>query len=151
MDIVIDDLTGSGIAKLLREHGRSAAQHAPPESTHVLDIDELRKPDITFWSVWSEAELVGCGALKELSSQHGEIKSMHTVPTHRRRGVAARVLEHILAEASRRKYTRVSLETGSMEAFSPARKLYSSFGFKKCGPFADYVEDPHSSFMTKDL
>src|SRR5262249_11042559 len=106
-----------------------------------------RKPDITFWSVWSGTELLGCGALKELSPQHGEIKSMRTALPHRRKGVAAALVEHILREATRRNYKRVSLETGSMEAFAPAHRLYRKFEFRNCPPFADYVKDPNSIFM----
>ena len=151
MDIKVDDLTGSEVAALLREHLESMAQHSPTESIHALDIDELRKPDITFWSVWDNSELLGCGALKELNPQHGEIKSMRTAALHQRKGVAAILLKHILEEAENRKYTRVSLETGSMDAFIPARNLYARFGFRECGPFADYVEDPYSAYMTKEL
>ena len=151
MEIKLDDLTGPAIAELLREHLANMAENSPPESVHALNIEQLRQPDITFWSVWTDGELLGCGALKELSARHGEIKSMRTVSRHRRKGVAARLLEHILEEAKKRSYTRVSLETGSMEAFAPAHRLYASFGFRHCGPFADYIEDPNSLFMTKEL
>ncbi len=144
MDIKVDNLTGPEIAELLQEHLQSMAQHSPPESIHALDLEELRKPEITFWSVWNNAELLGCGALKELSSHHGEIKSMRTASLHQRKGVAAKLLQHILEEAKHRKYKRVSLETGSMEAFTPVHNLYTKFGFKQCGPFADYVNDPYS-------
>ena len=151
MEIRIDDLTGPEIAELLREHLENMAQNSPPESMHALNLDRLRKPDITFWTVWNDRELMGCGALKEINAHHGEIKSMRTVSMHRRKGVAARLLEHMLEEAKRRNYKRVSLETGSMNAFAPAHSLYTRFGFKDCGPFADYVEDPNSRFMTKEL
>ncbi len=151
MEIKIDALTGTEIAELLREHLENMAENSPPESRHALTLQELRQPDITFWSVWSGTELLGCGALKELDSRHGEIKSMRTASKHRRKGVAAKLLEHILEEAKRRNFKRVSLETGSMETFTPAHNLYARFGFKKCGPFADYIEDPNSLFMTKEL
>jgi len=151
MEIRIDDLTGSRIAEFLREHLENMAENSPLESMHALSLEELRKPEITFWSVWSDTELLGCGALKELDPQHGEIKSMRTASIHRRRGVAAKLLERILEEAKRRNYKRLSLETGSMDAFAPAHNLYSRFGFKECGPFADYTEDPNSLFMTKEL
>jgi putative acetyltransferase len=151
MDIKIDDLKGSEIHELLREHLRNMALHSPPESVHALDIEALRKPDITFWTVWENGELLGCGALKELDSQHAEIKSMRTSSSHLRKGVAKNLLNHILTEAKRRGYSRLSLETGSMEAFEPARKLYADSGFTYCGPFADYVEDPYSVFMTREL
>jgi putative acetyltransferase len=151
MEIQIDDLTGWEIARLLQEHLANMAQNSPAESMHALSLEELRQPGITFWSVWEGGELLGCGALKELDPQHGEIKSMRTAAMHRRKGVAATLLEHILEEARRRNYKRVSLETGSMEAFAPARRLYARFGFTACGPFADYSEDPNSVFMTKEL
>jgi putative acetyltransferase len=151
MNIKIDDLSGSEIYELLQEHLQSMARHSPPESVHALDIEALRKPEITFWTVWENGELLGCGALKELDSQHGEIKSMRTSSLHLRKGVATKLLTHILEEARRRGYTRLSLETGSMEAFEPARRLYASFGFTYCEPFADYVEDPYSAFMTREL
>jgi len=151
MEIKNDDLTGSEITELLLEHLENMAENSPPESMHALSLEELRKPDITFWSVWNGGELMGCGALKELDPQHGEIKSMRTASNHRRKGVAARMVEHILEKARRRNYRRVSLETGSMDAFIPARTLYAKFGFEECGPFADYVEDTNSVSMTKEL
>ena len=151
MDIRVDDLTSPRIIGLLREHLQNMALHSPPESIHALDLVGLRKPDITFWSVWQDGELMGCGALKELDSRHGEIKSMRTVSLHRRKGIAARLMLHILDEANRRSYERLSLETGSMDAFAPARRLYAGFGFRPCGPFAHYVEDPFSVFMTREV
>lgn len=151
MHIRVDDLTGSDIIQLLREHLQGVAQHSPPESIHALDLDGLRRPDITFWSVWNDGQLMGCGALKELDRRHGEIKSMRTSAAHLRKGVAARLMQHILEEAGRRGYERLSLETGSMEAFAPARRLYARFGFVMCGPFASYVEDPNSVFMTRAM
>ncbi len=151
MDIRVDDLSGPEISQLLQEHLCSAALHSPPESVHALGLEALRKPEITFWSVWQDSELLGCGALKELDAKHGEIKSMRTVSRHLRKGVAARLMCHILEEAKKRSYRRLSLETGSMAAFAPARSLYTRFGFKLCAPFADYVEDPYSVFMTREL
>jgi putative acetyltransferase len=149
MQIRRDDLSGPEIHALLAEHLRDMHAQSPPESVHALDVSGLQKPDITFWTVWSQGELVGCGALKELDSQHGEVKSMRTTRAHRRKGVARAMLEHILAEAQRRSYARLSLETGSQPAFAPARQLYESFGFVHCGPFADYAEDPNSVFLTR--
>jgi putative acetyltransferase len=151
MKIIKDDLTGPEIAALLREHLASMAEHSPPESIHALDLEGLRKPDITFWTAWNGNELLGCGALKELDAAHGEIKSMRTDTRHLRKGVAAAILMQILAEAQQRNYRRISLETGSMAAFTPAHKLYLRFGFTECGPFAAYIEDPYSIFMTKKL
>ena len=123
--------------------------HSPPESVHALDLDSLKKPDVTFWSIWSEdGRLVGCGALKELDETHGEIKSMRTANEFRGKGAGKLMLRHIVDEAKRRGYSRLSLETGSMAAFEPARQLYESHGFKNCGPFADYALDSNSVFMT---
>jgi putative acetyltransferase len=151
MEIRIDDLNGAEIRALLQEHLANMRQISPPESIHALSIDGLRKPEITFWSAWENDELLGCGALKELDVQHGEIKSMRTSSGHRRKGVAKAILDYIIGEAKRRGYCRLSLETGSMAAFEPARQLYARAGFVFCGPFADYSEDPNSVFMTKEL
>ena len=118
---------------------------------HALDLEALRAPNVTFWTGWQGEELLGCGALKELDPGHGEIKSMRTVTAHLRKGVAAKILDHIIKEAERRSYRRLSLETGSMDAFQPARALYASYGFEVCGPFADYVEDPYSVFMARTI
>ena len=151
MNIKIDDLNGPEIHGLLREHLQGMAQHSPPESIHALDLDALRKPKITFWTAWEGDELLGCGALKELDLQHAEIKSMRTASPHLRKGVARNILNHIVEEARRRSYRRLSLETGSMAAFEPAHRLYVDFGFAPCEPFADYVDDPHSIFMTREI
>ncbi|MDT7542383.1 MAG: putative acetyltransferase [Acidobacteriota bacterium] len=151
LKIKIDDLSGHEIQELLREHLRNMRQISPPESVHALDIEGLRKPEITFWTVWENDELLGCGALRELDSRHAEIKSMRTASRHLRRGVASSLLKHILEEANGRGYSRLSLETGAEDAFEPARRLYANFGFNYCAPFADYVEDPHSVFMTREL
>jgi len=151
VEIVVDDLSGGEVHELLREHLRGMHVHSPPESVHALDLDGLRQPGITFWTVREGGELLGCGALKELDAAHGEIKSMRTAAAHLRKGVARRMLAHILAEARRRGYRRVSLETGSAEAFRPARRLYESFGFAYCGPFDGYVVDSFSVFMTMEL
>ena len=146
-----DDLNGPEIAALLRGHLEHAAAHSPRESIHALDLDRLRSPAITFWSMWSEEMLLGCGALRELAPDHGEIKSMHTATAHRGKGVAAQLLTHILAEAKGRTYRRVSLETGTMAGFAAARALYANFGFMPCAPFADYRDDPNSLCMTLEL
>jgi putative acetyltransferase len=151
MEIKIDDLKGPKIQELLQDHLRNMALLSPPESVHALDLEALRQPEITFWTIWEGDELLGCGALKELDPQHGEIKSMRTAEPHLRKGVATSMVKHILEEARRRRYRRLSLETGSMAAFAPAHQLYASFGFVYCGPFADYIEDPNSVFMTSEL
>ncbi len=151
LQIRVDDLAGAEIRALLSEHLDDMRQLSPPESVHALDLPALAKPGITFWTVWADSELLGCGALKELTPAHGEVKSMRTAFAHRRKGVGRAMLQHIVAEARRRSYTRLSLETGSMSAFQPARSLYESFGFSYCSPFADYVDDPNSVFMTRAL
>jgi putative acetyltransferase len=193
MDIRVDDLRGPEIRALLEDHLAEMHRHSPPESVHALDLDGLRKPGITFWTVWTgdalwttlrasrcaansrsgrpvalwttlrasrcEANsrsgrpvaLMGCGALKELDRAHGEVKSMRTAPAFRRQGVAKAMLAHIIREAGQRNYHRLSLETGSMEAFLPARELYESFGFSYCPPFGDYAADPNSVFLTRVL
>jgi putative acetyltransferase len=151
MRIQIDDLNGPEIAELLAEHLQCMAEISPPESRHALNLDGLRRPDITFWSAWLERKLAGCAALKELDAGHGEIKSMRTAKAHLGKGVASKLLQHLIAEARRRGYRRLSLETGSMEYFEPARRLYRKFGFTNCAPFASYVEDPNSVFMTREL
>lgn len=151
MEIRLDDLQSTEVIALLREHLHGMRQVSPPESTHALDLAELRRPEITFWSVWEGDELAGFGALKELDPLHAEIKSMRTAVAHKRKGVASRLLEHLVAEAERRGYRRLSLETGSMEYFEPARRLYARFGFDVCAPFDAYVEDPNSVFMTREI
>lgn len=150
-DIRRDDATGAEVVALIRLHLAGMHAQSPPESVHALGLDALRKPDVTFWTVWQRDALLGCGALKELDRTHGEIKSMRTAPQHLRKGVAARLLAHILDEAARRSYRRVSLETGSTEGFDAALRLYERFGFERCGPFGDYKLDPFSVFMTKVL
>src|SRR3954451_24239752 len=109
MEIVVDDLQDVRVHKLLAEHLRSMHQHSPPESVHALDLDGLRQPEITFWTAWEGVELMGCGALKELDAQHGEIKSMRTAAAHLRKGIARCMLAHLLGEARRHGYRRVSL------------------------------------------
>jgi putative acetyltransferase len=151
MQITLDNLTRPDVHDLLREHVRDMHLYSPPESVHALDLNALRRPEISFWTVWNGDELLGCGALKELDSQHGEIKSMRTAAAHLRKGVARALLAHIVAEARRRGYRRLSLETGSSAAFTPAQKLYESIGFTYCGPFDGYVDDPYSVFMTLPL
>lgn len=151
MHIKIDDLTGRQVVSLVNEHLHNMTLMSPPESIHALGLEKLRGPEITFWSAWEGDELAGCGALKELDTRHGEIKSMRTSASHLRKGVAKQVLQHIIEEAEKRGYERLSLETGSMASFEPARKLYESFVFQYCEPFADYDEDPNSVFMMKEL
>ena len=151
MKIIVDNLKGAEIANLLNYHLEDMSSHTPAESVHTLDIETLRGPDITFWSAWEADDLIGCGALKDLGQGHGELKSMRTASEHTRKGVAAKLLAHIEDEARNRGMQRLSLETGSMAPFEPARQLYIRFGFTVCLPFADYLEDPYSIHMTKVL
>lgn len=151
MLIKIDDLRGPEVAQILMEHLDDMYAVSPPESVHALDLEKLRRPEITFWSVWDGNQLAGCGAIKELDATHAEIKSMRTAHAYRGKGVAVKIMEHILSVAAERNYQRLSLETGPQDFFLPARKLYERFGFEYCGPFSDYREDPHSAFMTKSL
>jgi putative acetyltransferase len=151
MEIREDDLTGSQIAELLREHLASIQEITPPESIHALDLERLRSPEITFWTMWAGEELLGCGALRQLDPTSGEVKSMRTVESYRRQGVAAKMLEHIIAVAKQRTYDRLYAETGSFAEFAPARNLYAKYGFEYCNPFAEYTEDPNSVFMIKKL
>jgi putative acetyltransferase len=151
MNIRLDDLRGPEIRALLEEHLRNMHEISPPESVHALDLDALRHPSISFWTAWSGADLLGCGALKELGPGHGEIKSMRTAVTHRKKGVARAILERILLEAKSRSYRRLSLETGSQMQFLPARNLYESLEFTYCSPFGEYQHDPNSVFMTREI
>jgi putative acetyltransferase len=151
MQISVDDLRSPQVAALLHAHLDHARSASPPESVHALDLDALQSPGITFWTAWDGANLLGCGALKELDSSHGEIKSMHTAAQHRGRGVAKALLAHIINVGRSRSYRRLSLETGSIDAFAQARALYARFGFIVCPPFGAYGRDPNSVFMTLDL
>ncbi len=151
MKILPDDLAGVAIRDLLAAHLRGMHDHSPPDSVHALDLDGLRSPDITFWSVWEDEELLGCGALRQLDTTHAEITSMRTAKAHLGKGVASALVAHILDVALERGYARLSLETGSGPAFEPAHALYRKYGFEFCGPFGDYTNDPFSRFMTRRL
>lgn len=151
MRIELDDLSRCEVRELLQEHLDNMYELCPPESVHALDFDALRAPDITFWTAWNRRVLLGCGALKELDQLHGEVKSMRTPSKMRRRGAGKAILAHIVAEAETRGYQRLSLETGSMRSFTPAQRLYESFGFSYCAPFGSYREDPNSVFMSLQL
>lgn len=151
MHIEPDDLSRPVMHALLAEHLAQMRSQTPACSVHALDIDRLRASDIRVWSAWEADALVGCGALKQLSPRHGEIKSMRTAFAHRGKGVGRAILMHLLAMARERGYERVSLETGATPPFLPALRLYESAGFERCGPFADYREDPHSVFMSLRL
>jgi putative acetyltransferase len=153
--IIEDDLAGPEIAALLRLHLDEMHTWSPPESCHVMPIERLREPDVTFWSAWAPAadgdKLAGCGALKHLDATHGELKSMRAAPAFRGRGVGKAMLLHLIAEARARGYTRLSLETGRPEPFRPALTLYTAHGFVECVPFGTYVSDAFSICMTREI
>ena len=163
MEIKLETTFGLQVQSLLGQHLSNMQAQSPPESVHALDLSALKADNISFWCAWDNSVpigpgalighgvLMGCGALKAINSQHGEIKSMRTADRYLRQGVAAQLLAHILDEARKREYTQVSLETGSMAAFEPARKLYKGFGFVDCAPFDSYEEDPNSCFMCLSL
>lgn len=149
--IIADDVTSVQVVTLLQTHQAQMAAGSPPESVHTLDLDELRASDVAFFSAWIGDDLVGCGGIKTLDPTHAEIKSMHTTVAARGRGIGEQLLAHLISHARDAGLQRLSLETGSAEQFAPARRLYSRSGFSECEPFAPYIEDPHSVFMTLAL
>ncbi|XAW88339.1 GNAT family N-acetyltransferase [Vibrio sp. CDRSL-10 TSBA] len=148
MEIKIDDLQGAGIIGLLEEHLADMHATSPAESVHALDVEALQHPSITFWSAAEGDSVLGCVALKSLSPEHGEIKSMRTAGAARNKGVATKLLHHLITEAKSRGFKQLSLETGTQEYFSAAHCLYAKYGFVDCEPFGDYQPDPNSKFMT---
>jgi len=151
MRIIEDNLQSPDVLKLVREHLQEVASLSPPDSVHALDVQALRSPGVSFWTAWNGAELLGCGALQEMCADHAEIKSMRTAAAHLGQGVGSALLTHLISEARKRGYTRLSLETGSAAEFTPAHSLYRKFGFRFCDPFGAYQEDPHSRFMTRTI
>ena len=151
MRIELDNLSRPDVYALLQEHLDNMYELSPPEQVFALDLSKLKSRDITFWTVWDVDILMGCGALKELSPFHGEVKSMRTSAKLRGRGAGKAVLAHIIETAKHRNYQILSLETGSHPAFGAAHSLYISAGFEYSGPFAGYPENPHSVFMALRL
>lgn len=151
MQIAIDDPTRGDVTALLAEHLADMRATSPAESVHALDVSGLVAPGMTFWTVRRDGALLGCGALKELTAEHGELKSMRTTPAARGAGVATAMVRHLVAEARWRAYRLLSLETGTQDFFAPARRLYLREGFVACGPFGDYALDPHSAFFTREV
>jgi putative acetyltransferase len=147
----LDDLSGEPTRALIARHLAGMRASSPPDSCHALEIDKLRAPDVTFWSVWLGEEIAGCGALKRLDARRGELKSMRVADAFLRRGVGRALLEHLIGEARARQMETLWLETGSSSAFVPALQLYESFGFVRCGPFDGYIDDPFSVFMTRSV
>ena len=151
MTIIPGDLDDPKVRALLEHHVASARAATAPGSDHALDVEGLKALDIEFWAAWDEDDLLGVGALKRLSNGHGEIKSMHTALGCRRRGVGSAMLLHIIDRARAMGMYRLSLETGSWDYFVPARELYEKHGFVECPPFGEYVSDPNSVFMCREL
>jgi putative acetyltransferase len=151
MRIIQDDLSDPRVIGLLQTHVTSARAQTAPGSAHALDFESLKSSDISVWTIWEDETLVGVGALKRLSADHGEVKSMHSAQAMRGKGAGSAMLRHIIAAAKAAGLARLSLETGSWEYFDPARRLYRRHGFVECPPFADYVLDPNSVFMSLEL
>jgi putative acetyltransferase len=151
LHIIEGGLDDGRVVELLHTHVSRARAETARGSAHALDLSQLRGPDITFWSAWEGDAVVGVGALKRLSAEHGEIKSMHTAEAARGRGVGSALLRQIIAAARARGMSRLSLETGSWAYFLPARALYARHGFVECPPFGEYQADPNSVFMTLEL
>lgn len=151
MRIIEDDLSGTDIRALLDIHFAGMLANSPEESCHFLDVEGLKAPGVTFWSIWDGEALAGMGALKRHDAVLGEVKSMRTHDAFQRRGIAVAMLSHIIATARAEGLARLSLETGSSPAFDAAHALYQRFGFTYCEPFADYQPDPFSRFMTLKL
>ena len=149
--IVPGDLTDPRVIELVTRHFATARAQTPPESAHAIDVAGLQAPGISFWCLWDGEMLLGTGALKRLSADHGEVKTMHTRETARRQSVASALLQHLIDEARSDGMSRLSLETGSSDYFRPGRELYRRHGFGECLPFADYMLDSHSVYMTLDL
>lgn len=152
MDIREGGLDDPQVIALLRLHADGMLANSPADSCHFLDQSGLKSTDIAFWSAWEGDTLAGVGALKTLDAAHGEIKSMRTAPGKLRSGTGAAILSHILGAARARGLRRLSLETGSGDAFEPAIALYRKFGFTDCAAFGDYPADsPTSRFMSRAL
>jgi putative acetyltransferase len=146
-----DDLDSPDVQALLELHFASMRSISPPEACHVLPAGGLREPGLTLWSLREDGRLLGIGALKQLAHDHGEVKSMRTTPDALGRGVGSAMLAYIVAEARSRGYTRLSLETGSTDAFAAALSLYRREGFVPCGPFGGYQATPFTRFLTRTL
>jgi len=149
--IIPGDLTDKRIVDLLETHVTTALAQSPRESCHAFDVSGLQREAVSFWAAWHGDDLLGVGALMDLGGGHGEVKSMHTAQSARGRGVGSAMVRHIVATARERGYRRLSLETGSMDYFAPARALYARHGFAECGPFEGYRLDPNSVFLTLAL
>ena len=151
LTIKLDDLRHQAVILLLEEHLSDMQATSPPESKHALDLKALKSPLVSFWTIWDGEILAGCAAYKKLDNKHAEIKSMRTSHAYRGCGIGSILLTHLINEAKNQAYTTLSLETGSMPFFAPARAMYEKHGFRYCGPFGDYIDDPNSQFMTLNI
>lgn len=151
MQIVAGDLSDSRVIDLVHTHLISARAETGLGSAHALDLTELQAPNVSVWTIWNKGVLLGIGALKLLSPDHGEVKSMHIVQSMRKQGIGSALLLHIISVARARGMSRLSLETGSWQYFHPAREFYKHYGFQECPAFGDYIPDPNSVFMSLDL
>lgn len=147
--IKLEKPLSSSVIALLRAHHQEMFKHSPPENVHALDESKFNAENITFWGLYIDNQLAGCGALQVLSAIHVEIKAMRTASAYLRQGVAADLLQHMIEYARQHGYQRMSLETGTMAFFEPARAMYRRYDFVECPPFADYFDDPHSVCMTR--
>jgi putative acetyltransferase len=150
-EISLDDPSAPDVRRLLATHLAFARAPTPPEDAHALDVDGLLEEAVTFFSFRRDGRLLAVGALKRLDANHAEVKSMHTIEAARGQGIGRSMIEHLIAAARAAGYRQLSLETGSMGEFAPARALYASVGFKECGPFGDYRASPNSTYMTVAL
>ena len=148
INIRVDDLSDGQVINLLQEHRKEMLKHSPPEHVHALDVNAMKQPTLTFWRADWGQRIAGCAAFKQLDDTHAELKSMKVTDAVKGRGVGRLLLNHMLSVAKQRGYQRVSLETGTMDAFMPARTLYHSVGFEICEPFDKYVYDKHSVCMS---
>lgn len=148
LHIAIADPRIDDVRALVEHHLKFGRLHSPPQDAHALEVDELLDPAVILFGLRCRGELVAIGALKRLDDRHAELKTMHTVEHVRGLGIGRAMLDHLLTVARERGFERVSLETGSMEAFAPARSLYASAGFTTCEPFGDYRRSPNSTYMT---
>ena len=151
LTITLDDLSGASIIALLEKHLADMQATSPPESKHALDLEALKSPSIKFWTIWDDNQLAGCAAYKKLDATHAEIKSMRTAASYKNKGIASTLLLHLIKNAQLEGYQHLSLETGSMAYFKPARSLYKKYGFTYCEPFSNYAADPNRKFMSLTL
>ncbi len=151
LEFRIDDLTGAPTRALIARHLAGMHENSPPGHVHAMAIERLQQPDVTFWSVWQQDQLAGCGALKQLDAVRGEIKSMRVADAFLGQGIGRAILQHLMAEARARGYRSLWLETGCGPPFEPALRLYASAGFVRCGRFGDYPDSAFSVFLTREL